>query len=93
MWVGSLQSFSLVLGEPVVLSLGSADLGRVGAMQGTLPMYLSEMAPTQLRGLFTQSYTFWFVIGQLLSSVPLVSTATCEWPPDRHSNGSVSTTR
>ena len=40
-------------------------------MQGTLPMYLAEIAPLQLRGLFTQAYTFWFVIGQLLSSVPL----------------------
>lgn len=36
-------------------------------------MYLAELAPTQLRGLFTQAYTFWYVIGQLLSSVPLVS--------------------
>lgn len=40
-------------------------------MQGTLPMYLSEVAPNQIRGIFTQAYTFWFVVGQLLSSVPL----------------------
>lgn len=43
----------------------------VASMQATLPMYLAEMSPPQLRGLFTQSYTFSYVIGQLLSSVPL----------------------
>lgn len=29
----------------------------VGAMQGTLPLFINELAPTQIRGLFTEAYT------------------------------------
>jgi sugar porter (SP) family MFS transporter len=43
----------------------------VGMLQATMPVYLSEMAPTQLRGLLINAYSFWFVIGQLLGSVAL----------------------
>ncbi|ORY35812.1 putative sugar transporter [Naematelia encephala] len=43
----------------------------VGMMQATIPMYISEHSPTQLRGFFINSYTFWFVVGQLLAPVAL----------------------
>jgi len=29
----------------------------LGTMQATLPMYLNEISPTPIRGLFTQAYT------------------------------------
>ncbi|KAE8154589.1 general substrate transporter [Aspergillus avenaceus] len=43
----------------------------VGMLQSTLPLYLSEIAPTQLRGFFINAYTFWFVLGQIFASVAL----------------------
>ncbi|KAH7339191.1 general substrate transporter [Pyrenochaeta sp. MPI-SDFR-AT-0127] len=43
----------------------------VGMLQCTLPLYLSEISPTQLRGFFINAYTFWFVLGQLFASVAL----------------------
>ncbi|GFF32488.1 hypothetical protein IFM58399_03228 [Aspergillus lentulus] len=43
----------------------------VGMLQCTMPLYLSEIAPTQLRGFFINAYTFWFVVGQLFASVAL----------------------
>ncbi|KAH7400436.1 MFS transporter [Cadophora sp. MPI-SDFR-AT-0126] len=43
----------------------------VGMLQATMPVYLSEIAPTQLKGFLINAYTFWFVIGQLLGSVAL----------------------
>jgi hypothetical protein len=29
----------------------------IGAVQSTLPLYINELAPTQIRGLFTEAYT------------------------------------
>ncbi|KAF7595497.1 hypothetical protein BBP40_005833 [Aspergillus hancockii] len=43
----------------------------VGMLQSTLPLYLSEIAPTQLRGFFINAYSFWFVLGQIFASVAL----------------------
>jgi len=43
----------------------------VGMLQCTVPVYLSEMAPTQLRGFLINAYTFWFTIGQLMGNVAL----------------------
>jgi len=43
----------------------------IGSMQGTLPLFINELSPTQIRGLFTEAYTFWYVSGQLMSSVAL----------------------
>ncbi|KAL4897129.1 general substrate transporter [Aspergillus ambiguus] len=43
----------------------------VGMLQATMPLYLSEIAPTQLRGFFINAYSFWFVVGQLFASVAL----------------------
>ncbi|KAE8372412.1 general substrate transporter [Aspergillus bertholletiae] len=43
----------------------------VGMLQSTLPIYLSEIAPTQLRGFFINAYSFWFVVGQIFASVAL----------------------
>ncbi|GIK07192.1 hypothetical protein Aspvir_002848 [Aspergillus viridinutans] len=43
----------------------------VGMLQCTMPLYLSEIAPTQLRGFFINAYSFWFVVGQLFASVAL----------------------
>ncbi|KAM0275909.1 hypothetical protein ACHAQH_007296 [Verticillium albo-atrum] len=43
----------------------------VGMLQCTMPLYLAEVAPTQLRGVFINAYTFWFVLGQLFASVAL----------------------
>ncbi|KAJ2904916.1 General alpha-glucoside permease [Zalerion maritima] len=43
----------------------------VGMLQSTMPLYLSEIAPTQLKGFFINAYSFWFVLGQLFASVAL----------------------
>ncbi|KAH8691383.1 hexose transporter [Talaromyces proteolyticus] len=43
----------------------------VGMLQSTMPLYLSEIAPTQLRGFFINAYSLWFVVGQLFASVAL----------------------
>ncbi|KIA75552.1 hypothetical protein HK57_00692 [Aspergillus ustus] len=43
----------------------------VGMLQSTMPLYLSEISPTQLRGFLINAYSFWFVIGQLFASVAL----------------------
>ncbi|KAN0114479.1 general substrate transporter [Hyaloscypha variabilis] len=43
----------------------------VGMLQSTMPVYLSEIAPTQLRGFFINAYSFWFIVGQLFASVAL----------------------
>ncbi|CAK7233720.1 hypothetical protein SCUCBS95973_008691 [Sporothrix curviconia] len=45
----------------------------VGMLQSTMPLYLSEITPTQLRGFYINAYSFWFVIGQLFASVALNS--------------------
>ncbi|OWZ56696.1 sugar transporter [Cryptococcus neoformans c45] len=43
----------------------------VGMLQATMPVYLSEIAPTQLRGFFINAYSFWFCLGQLAASIAL----------------------
>ncbi|KAH8666520.1 general substrate transporter [Xylariales sp. PMI_506] len=43
----------------------------VGMLQSTMPLYLTEIAPTQLRGFFVNAYSLWFVVGQLFGSVAL----------------------
>lgn len=59
----------------------------VGMLQSTLPLYLSEIAPTQLRGFYINAYSLWvrsmatmgvclilsswFVVGQIFASVAL----------------------
>ncbi|KIM99972.1 hypothetical protein OIDMADRAFT_166109 [Oidiodendron maius Zn] len=43
----------------------------VGMLQSTMPLYLSELAPTQLRGFFINAYSLWFILGQLFASVAL----------------------
>ncbi|KAJ5820027.1 hypothetical protein N7474_005618 [Penicillium riverlandense] len=43
----------------------------VGMLQSTMPLYLSEISPSQLRGLYINAYSFWFVIGQIFASVAL----------------------
>ncbi|KAJ5560572.1 hypothetical protein N7513_002971 [Penicillium frequentans] len=43
----------------------------VGMLQSTLPLYLSEIAPTQLRGFYINAYSLWFVLGQIFASVAL----------------------
>ncbi|KAL1874023.1 hypothetical protein VTK73DRAFT_577 [Phialemonium thermophilum] len=43
----------------------------VGMLQSTMPLYLAEISPTQLKGFYINAYSFWFVIGQLFASVCL----------------------
>ncbi|KAF2025711.1 general substrate transporter [Setomelanomma holmii] len=43
----------------------------VGMLQCTMPLYLTEISPSQLRGVFISAYSFWFVLGQLFASVAL----------------------
>ncbi|WVQ85760.1 hypothetical protein IAT38_007927 [Cryptococcus sp. DSM 104549] len=43
----------------------------VGMLQATLPVYLSEISPTQLRGFFINAYSFWFCLGQLMAGIAL----------------------
>ncbi|PSK42897.1 High-affinity glucose transporter [Elsinoe australis] len=43
----------------------------VGMLQSTMPVYLSEIAPTQLRGMLINAYSFWFIVGQLAGAIAL----------------------
>ncbi|OKL61225.1 hypothetical protein UA08_03351 [Talaromyces atroroseus] len=63
------ESFATTPGHWLVAKL-LAGLG-IGMMQATLPFYISEIAPTQLRGFLINAYTFWYVLGQLFASVAL----------------------
>ncbi|TIA66790.1 general substrate transporter [Aureobasidium pullulans] len=74
---GGIQSAGQTIGQIialyviwVVLVVLFAGMG-VGMLQSTLPLYLAEISPTQLKGLFINAYTFWFVLGQLFASVAL----------------------
>ncbi|WWC69105.1 uncharacterized protein I206_103041 [Kwoniella pini CBS 10737] len=43
----------------------------VGMLQATLPVYIAEISPVNLRGFLINAYTFWFCVGQLLAGVAL----------------------
>ncbi|WWC89683.1 uncharacterized protein L201_004608 [Kwoniella dendrophila CBS 6074] len=43
----------------------------VGMLQATLPVYLAEISPSQLRGFLINAYTFWFCVGQLMAGIAL----------------------
>ncbi|ORY58349.1 sugar transporter [Leucosporidium creatinivorum] len=57
-------NWSQWLGAKILAGVG------VGGMQGALPMYISEIAPVQLRGALINAYSAWFVFGQFLA--PLI---------------------
>ncbi|UKZ82540.1 hypothetical protein TrVFT333_010329 [Trichoderma virens FT-333] len=48
--------------------IGGAGLGM---MQATYPVYISENAPTQIRGLLTTSYMLWYVASQIFAPLAL----------------------
>ncbi|KAH8743739.1 general substrate transporter [Diaporthe sp. PMI_573] len=48
--------------------IGGAGLG---TMQATYPVYISENAPTQIRGFLTTSYMFWYVCSQIFAPLAL----------------------
>ncbi|EXK29491.1 hypothetical protein FOMG_13967 [Fusarium oxysporum f. sp. melonis 26406] len=43
----------------------------VGCLQSTIPTYVSEVAPTHVRGVFLMCYSFWFTVGQFFAPVAL----------------------
>ncbi|KAF4551087.1 Sugar (and other) transporter-like protein 49 [Elsinoe fawcettii] len=43
----------------------------VGMLQSTMPVYLSEISPTQVRGMLINAYSFWFIVGQLAGAIAL----------------------
>lgn len=43
----------------------------VGCMQTTLPTYISEVAPTRVRGTFLMCYSLWWITGQFFGPVAL----------------------
>ncbi|KAF2226018.1 MFS transporter [Elsinoe ampelina] len=43
----------------------------VGMLQSTMPVYLSELSPTQVRGMLINAYSFWFIVGQLAGAIAL----------------------
>lgn len=43
----------------------------VGAVQATLPLYINEQAPTQIRGFLIVAYSLWFTLGGLAASIGL----------------------
>ncbi|WWD10134.1 hypothetical protein V865_008268 [Kwoniella europaea PYCC6329] len=43
----------------------------IGAVQSTLPVYINEHAPSQIRGFLIVAYSLWFSLGGLMSSVAL----------------------
>ncbi|KAM6527150.1 hypothetical protein FSOLCH5_003223 [Fusarium solani] len=48
--------------------IGGAGLGM---MQATYPVYISENAPTQIRGFLTTSYMLWYVCSQIFAPLAL----------------------
>ncbi|KAJ3469383.1 hypothetical protein MRS44_003448 [Fusarium solani] len=48
--------------------IGGAGLGM---MQSTYPVYISENAPTQIRGFLTTSYMLWYVCSQIFAPLAL----------------------
>ncbi|KAF9876670.1 hypothetical protein CkaCkLH20_06078 [Colletotrichum karsti] len=48
--------------------VGGAGLGM---MQATYPVYISENAPTQIRGFLTTSYMVWYVCSQIMAPLAL----------------------
>lgn len=54
----------------------------IGAVQATLPVYINEHAPAQIRGLLIVAYSLWFALGNLMSNVTLKAmgdTAPNDW--------------
>ncbi|RSH94199.1 hypothetical protein EHS25_004002 [Saitozyma podzolica] len=43
----------------------------IGACQATLPVYINEHAPVQVRGLFIVAYNIWWSLGGLMCSIAL----------------------
>ncbi|KAF5240366.1 hypothetical protein FANTH_9626 [Fusarium anthophilum] len=43
----------------------------VGCLQSTIPTYISEIAPTRVRGTFLMCYSFWWIVGQFFAPVAL----------------------
>ncbi|KAF1949814.1 MFS general substrate transporter [Byssothecium circinans] len=43
----------------------------VGCMQSTLPTYISEIAPTRVRGVYLMCYSVWWMTGQFFAPVAL----------------------
>ncbi|KAL4863011.1 hypothetical protein BDV12DRAFT_189969 [Aspergillus spectabilis] len=43
----------------------------VGSMQSTIPAYVTEVAPTRIRGGLLMCYSFWFSLGQFFAPVAL----------------------
>ncbi|WWC71187.1 uncharacterized protein I206_105140 [Kwoniella pini CBS 10737] len=43
----------------------------IGAVQATLPVYINEHAPSQIRGFLIVAYSLWFSLGGLMASVAL----------------------
>ncbi|WWC60692.1 uncharacterized protein I303_103268 [Kwoniella dejecticola CBS 10117] len=43
----------------------------IGAVQATLPVYINEHAPSQIRGFLIVAYSLWFSLGGLLASIAL----------------------
>ncbi|KAL4747009.1 hypothetical protein BDW72DRAFT_209932 [Aspergillus terricola var. indicus] len=43
----------------------------VGCLQSTIPIYISEVAPTRIRGAFLMCYSLWFALGQFFAPVAL----------------------
>ncbi|KDE04744.1 sugar transporter [Microbotryum lychnidis-dioicae p1A1 Lamole] len=59
------KNWSHWLGAKILAGVG------VGAMQATLPPYIAEIAPTQLRGALVNAYSASFVVGRLLAPTVL----------------------
>ncbi|KAL4862100.1 hypothetical protein BDV12DRAFT_203379 [Aspergillus spectabilis] len=43
----------------------------VGCLQSTIPTYISEVAPTRIRGALLMCYSLWFITGQFFAPVAL----------------------
>ncbi|WOO86296.1 Hexose transporter 2 [Vanrija pseudolonga] len=47
----------------------------VGSVQATLPVYINELAPAQIRGFLVVTYSMWFSFGTLCASLALKARA------------------
>ncbi|SPO07216.1 uncharacterized protein DNG_09910 [Cephalotrichum gorgonifer] len=52
--------------------------GAMGLMQGTIPAYVSELAPRHLRGFLLALFNFWIVLGSFIGSGVLEGTSGVE---------------
>ncbi|WVR08375.1 hypothetical protein IAU60_005430 [Kwoniella sp. DSM 27419] len=68
--IGTIQSVGQIIGMTSFLAKLFSGIG-VGSLQFITPTYVSEVAPTRVRGFLLMMYNFWFSVGGFFAPVAL----------------------